>query len=332
MSGKSNNPKLLAELKKGVLAGDRTALARAITLVESTRAEDKLAAVELIEALLPNAGKSIRIGVTGIPGVGKSTFIEALGLYLVGEGRRVGVLAVDPSSSKSGGSILGDKTRMSELAAQQAAFIRPSPTSGQLGGVAAHSREAMLLLEAAGYDVILVETVGAGQSEVEVAGMVDCFLVLQLPGAGDELQGIKKGVLELADIVVVNKAEQDNKERATLAVRDLKAALQIVTGAEALWRPPVLMASALEKIGIKEAWQAICEFEKTSKETGQWHDKRSEQNLFWMWAIIEAELRADFRANRDVNKALASLKKGVKEGRISAPGAARRLLGEYLPK
>jgi len=330
MTGKSKKPNHSAELKRGVLAGQRTALARAITLVESTRPEDKQAAVRLIEDLLPKTGQAIRIGVTGIPGVGKSTFIEALGLFLAGQGKRVGVLAVDPSSSLSGGSILGDKTRMSELAAHDLTFIRPTPTSGQLGGVAAHSREAMLLLEAAGYEVILVETVGAGQSETDVASMVDCFLVLQLPGAGDELQGIKKGILELADIVIVNKAEGDNKKRATLALRDLKAALAIITDASAPWRPPVLMASALEKTGIEEVWAAICEYEKTSKATGLWLDKRSSQNEFWMWKIIEAELQANFRANRNVKKALEKAQKEVKEGRISALGAARRLLREYL--
>ncbi len=327
-AGPGNNS--IDDLKKGVLAGQRTALARAITLVESTLKDDQGAAEQLVEALLAKTGKSIRIGVTGIPGVGKSTFIEALGLYLADQGRRVGVLAVDPSSVRTGGSILGDKTRMSELAAQKNAFIRPSPASGQLGGVAAHSREALLLLEAAGYDVILVETVGAGQSETDVAGMVDCFLVLQLPGAGDELQGIKKGVLELADIVVVNKAEGENKNRATLAARDLKAALQIITGSEAAWRPPVLMVSALERTGIKELWRKICQFEEISKQTGLWDEKRRAQNIFWMWAVIEASLMASFKANKRMNTSLQSLQERVKSGRISALRAARQLLDEYL--
>ena len=320
------------ELKKGVLTADRTALARAITLVESTRGDDQAAAEELVEALLPETGKSIRIGVTGIPGVGKSTFVEALGLYLAGEGRRVGVLAVDPSSVRTGGSILGDKTRMSELAAHKAAFIRPSPASGQLGGVAAHSREALLLLEAAGHDVILVETVGAGQSETDVASMVDCFLVLQLPGAGDELQGIKKGVLELADIVVVNKAEGENKKRATLAVRDLQAALQIITDSEAAWRPPVLMVSALERTGIAEVWNKVLEFEKTAKNNDLWDKKRAGQNIFWMWAAIEASLSADFKSNKRVKSRLETLNKGVRMGDVSALRAAQLLLADYLKK
>jgi len=320
------------DLKKGVLTADRTVLARAITLVESTRRDDQAAAEKLVEALLPETGKSIRIGVTGIPGVGKSTFVEALGLYLAGEGRRVGVLAVDPSSIRTGGSILGDKTRMSELAAHKAAFIRPSPASGQLGGVAAHSREALLLLEAAGHDVILVETVGAGQSETDVASMVDCFLVLQLPGAGDELQGIKKGMLELADIVVVNKAEGENKKRATLAVRDLQAALQIITNSEAAWRPPVLMVSALERTGIAEVWDKVLKFEKTAKNNDLWDKKRAGQNLFWMWAAIEASLNADFKSNKRVKSRLETLNKGVRMGDVSALRAAQLLLADYLKK
>lgn len=319
-----------AKLAKAILGGDTALLSRAITLVESTRQDHQAAARALMDRLIPHAGKSIRIGVTGIPGVGKSTFIEAFGLYLLGQGKRVGVLAVDPSSARSGGSILGDKTRMRELAHAKGAYIRPSPASGKLGGVAAHTREAMLLAEAAGFNVILVETVGAGQSETDVARMVDFFLVLQIPGAGDELQGIKKGILELADMVVVNKAEGENKDRAVMAVRDLKAALHIVTPKEAAWAPPVMMASALKREGIEAVWQKIQTFEAAEKKAGRFAEKRKSQSIYWMWEVLGEGLMAAFRRDRKVSAALSGIEEAVREGRKSPLQAAEELLQGYF--
>ena len=245
--------KLAAEVR----SGDRRGLAKAITLVESTRPDHQRQAQELLEMLLPATGKAARVGITGVPGVGKSTFIESFGLYLIGEGKQVAVLAVDPSSSRSGGSILGDKTRMAELSASPHAFIRPSPSAGSLGGVAQRTREAMLVCEAAGYDVVLVETVGVGQSEVAVASMVDFFLVLMLPGGGDELQGIKKGILEIADALAVNKADGDNLGRAQRAVAEYRSALRLFRHGSANWAPPVVPISALESSGMDEVWKII---------------------------------------------------------------------------
>lgn len=325
-----NNLSKLDKLVKKITSGDATALGQAITFVESRRPDHQAFSEKLLEKIMPKTGKSIRIGITGVPGVGKSTFIEALGLYLVGEGKRVGVLAVDPSSLISRGSILGDKTRMSELANARNVFIRPTPSTGILGGIAPHTREAILLLEAAGHDVILVETVGAGQSETDVAKLVDFFMLLQLPGAGDELQGIKKGVLELADMIVINKADDENRTKAIEAVRDFKAALHIVTGHDALWKPPVLMCSALAREGIESIWVRVSEYEKIAKNSGSWNAKRCDQNLFWMWAIIEAQLFDDFKGRKGVLALLKTVEKEVKTGKKQPFMAAQELLGNYF--
>jgi len=267
-----------------VLVADRTWLGRAVTLIESTRSEDRIAAMELLGRLLPHSGGARRIGITGVPGVGKSTFSDALGTQLTAQGGRVAVLAVDPSSSVSGGSILGDKTRMPNLAVQDAAFIRPSPSSGSLGGVTRTTRETMTVVEAAGFDVVLVETVGVGQSETAVADMVDFFLVLMLPGAGDELQGIKKGVLELADALVVNKSDGGNEIAAQRAMRDYRAALSLTAPVNATWVPPVLTASAIHKTGLEQVISQIEAYFGAMTESGHLASRRSAQQVRWMWA------------------------------------------------
>lgn len=320
------------ELVRAIQKGERPAIAKAITLVESTRAEDRQQAEALLKALGPGQKETIRIGITGIPGVGKSTFIQAFGLYLLQKGKKVGVLTVDPSSERTKGSILGDKTRMPELSQKENAFIRPSPTSGKLGGVNPHTREAIMVLEAAGYDVILVETVGAGQSETEVAHMVDLFMVLQIPGAGDELQGIKKGVFELADLIVINKAEKENKNKALLAVRDVNTALKIITGERAGWTPPVLMCSALEGTGIAEIWQKILEFQKIKKTAGQWAEKRAHQALYWMKAIIEDRLLWEFLNDPETRKRMPGLEAEVRTGKTTPSEAANLLLEAFRKK
>lgn len=309
----------------GVLAGERRALAKAITLIESTRADHQERAGRLLDALLPHTGKSLRIGLTGVPGVGKSTFIEAFGLFLVGLGKRVAVLAVDPSSSLSGGSILGDKTRMERLSQSEAAFIRPSPSAGALGGVAEKTREALLLCEAAGFDVVIVETVGVGQSETAVAGMTDAFVLLQLPNAGDELQGVKRGIMELADLVVINKADLD-AAAAERAAQGLRAALALLHPSASGWRPPVLMASAHRGQGIEAVWQALREFERTQRASGAWDDKRRRQALAWMWQAIDAGLRHRFREHPAVRALLPELSRAVEAGEASPTAAAQRLL------
>jgi len=255
-------------LAASVRAGSRAALARAITLVESRRADHQAAARELVQLLIPETGKAIRVGITGSPGVGKSTTIDVLGMYLIGQGHKVAVLAVDPSSARTGGSILGDKTRMAMLSAEPDAFIRPSPSSGTLGGVAAKTREAMLLCEAAGFDVVLVETVGIGQSETAVCDMTDFFLALMLPGGGDELQGIKKGLIELADMIAINKADGDNLKRATVTAGDYRGALHILTPRSEHWHPPVVTYSALAKTGVEELWQKILEHRTAMNASG----------------------------------------------------------------
>ena len=312
-------------LADGVLAGDRRALAKAITLVESTLPEHRRRAQQLLDTLLPHTGRSIRVGISGVPGVGKSTFIEALGMVLIEDGHRVAVLAVDPSSTVHGGSILGDKTRMELLSQRPEAFIRPSPSSGSLGGVAEHTREALRLCEAAGYDIIIVETVGVGQSETAVAAMTDAFVLLMLPNAGDDLQAIKKGIMELADLVVFNKADLD-PTAAQLAAAQMRSALSMLHPASANWQPPVLTLSAIRKDGLVEFWQVIETLRSTLAASGEFEAKRRHQALAWMWQQIDAGLRGRFRENPAVKTALTEISVSVESGVTTPAAAAQRLL------
>jgi LAO/AO transport system kinase len=313
-------------LAAGVRAGDRRALAKAITLVESTRADHQQAAQRLLELLLPATGRAARIGISGVPGVGKSTFIEAFGLFLVERGMRVAVLAVDPSSARSGGSILGDKTRMARLAVAPEAFIRPSPAAGSLGGVARRTREALLVCEAAGYEVVLVETVGVGQSEYAVAAMVDFFLVLMLAGAGDELQGMKKGILELADALAINKADGDNVARATRAAAEYSAALHLFRPRSAHWDPPVLTVSALEARGMDQIWDAIERHRAALDACGELAAKRRAQQRDWLWAMIDEGLKRHFLGRPDVARLLPEIETAVLDAKLTPTEGARRLL------
>lgn len=313
------------DLVADVLAGRRRALAKAITLVESSRADHQERAAAVLDALLPHTGRSLRIGLTGVPGVGKSTFVEAFGLHLISQGLRVAVLAIDPSSSRSGGSILGDKTRMERLCQQEAAFIRPSPSSGTLGGVAEKTREALLVCEAAGFDVVIVETVGVGQSETVVAGMTDVFVLLQLPNAGDDLQAIKKGIMELADVVIYNKTDLD-ATAAERAVMQMRSALGLLHPASANWRPPVLRTSALHGEGIEAVWQTLQAYRDTMTASGELADKRRRQALAWMWQLIDAGLRHRFREHPAVRAALPATVSAVETGAAAPTAAARRLL------
>ncbi len=312
-------------LVEGVLAGRRRALAKAITLVESTRADHRQRAQTVLEALLPATGRSIRIGISGVPGVGKSTFIEALGMYLIAQQHRVAVLAVDPSSSVTGGSILGDKTRMELLSQRTEAFIRPSPSGGSLGGVAAKTREALLLCEAAGYDIIRVETVGVGQSETAVAGMTDCFVLLQLPNAGDDLQAIKKGIMELADVVVFNKADID-PTAAQAAASQMRSALGMLKSASPAWRPPVLTLSAMRKDGLDGFWDTISRFREALTASGDFAARRRHQALDWMWQQINDGLQSRFREHAGIKAALPELARAVEAGSVAPGAAAQRLL------
>ena len=315
-------------LVEGVLGGQRRSLAKAITLIESTRADHQQRAQQVLNALLAKTGRAIRIGISGVPGAGKSTFIEALGVWLIEQGKKLAVLAVDPSSSVSGGSILGDKTRMELLSQREEAFIRPSPSAGSLGGVAEKTREAMLLCEAAGFDVIIIETVGVGQSETTVAGMVDIFCLLQLPNAGDDLQAIKKGIVEIADLVVINKADID--PRATAVVRaQWRNALHMLRPASPNWAPPVLAVSALHKEGIADFWAAIENYRQALTPTGEFAAKRQHQALSWMWQLIDSGLRQHFRHHPRVQENLPALTKSVEEGHTTPAAAAYALLG-YL--
>ena len=310
----------------GVLSKNRRMVAKTITLIESSHRSHQKMAKEIIDALLPNTGKAVRIGITGVPGVGKSTFIETFGMHLVKEGHRVAVLAVDPSSSKSGGSIMGDKTRMERLSLESNAFIRPSPTGGTLGGVSRRTRETMIICDAAGFDVIIVETVGVGQSETTVASMVDFFLVLMLAGAGDELQGIKKGVLELADAIAINKADGDNVENAKKAQKEYQKALNLLTPSSKNWSPPVLTCSAITMQGIEEIWHTIADHRKTIEESGELGDKRRKQSLDWMWALVEESLKDRFFNNPEVKKALPKIIEAVEQQAIAPSAAAYQLL------
>jgi len=309
-----------------VRAGNRRALAKAITLVESTRRDHQEAAQRLFEVLLPHTGGAVRVGVSGVPGVGKSTFIEALGLYLIGLGKRVAVLAVDPSSALSGGSILGDKTRMPRLATAPEAFVRPSPSAGSFGGVTRRTREALLVCEAAGYDVVLVETVGVGQSEFAVASMVDFFLVLLLGGAGDELQGMKKGILELADALAINKADGDNVGRAERAAAEYRAALNLFTHASPLWDPPVVTVSALEERGIDRIWAVIEDHRARLVAANELDTKRRDQQQAWLWSMIDDGLKRHFLARADVARLLPEMEAAVASATVTPTEAARRLL------
>ena len=326
------------DLQKAILgsAGDlqRRAIAKSISLLESTRVDHRLQAASLLAALLPDSGKSLRLGISGVPGVGKSTFIEVLGLYLIGKGHRVAVLTVDPSSSVSGGSILGDKTRMEKLSVHPSAFIRPSPSSGTLGGVAARTREAMLACEAAGYDVVLVETVGVGQSETAVAGMTDMFVLLQLPNAGDELQAIKKGVMELADLIVVNKSDID-PPAAMRAQAQITSSLRL-TGQhgnpataqhdDTVWHPQVVQTSALQGQGLEAFWSAVQRYQQLQGANGGIGRRRRDQALTWLWERIDAGLRQGFREHPQVAQELAACSQAVADGSLVASIAAQRLL------
>jgi LAO/AO transport system kinase len=324
---------LLDRLLGGPGAVQRRAIAKTITLLESTRADHRLRADALLNALLPHSGQSFRLGISGVPGVGKSTFIEVLGLYLIAQGHRVAVLAVDPSSSVSGGSILGDKTRMEHLSVHDSAYIRPSPASGTLGGVAERTRESMLVCEAAGYDVVIVETVGVGQSEIAVAGMSDMFVLLQLPNAGDDLQAIKKGVMEIADLVVINKADLD--EHAAIKARaQISSSLRMFAlhGAhdQLTWTPQVLQMSALKSQGVDAFWQTVTHYRDLQERSGRLLSRRHAQDKAWMWERIEAGLKARFRSHPQVCEMLPALSAEVNAGRVAASVAARRLL-DLLP-
>ncbi|MDT0138578.1 methylmalonyl Co-A mutase-associated GTPase MeaB [Acidovorax sp. PRC11] len=312
----------------------RRAMAKAITLLESTRADHRAQGDELLTALLPHTGNAFRLGLSGVPGVGKSTFIEALGLYLIGQGHRVAVLTIDPSSTVSGGSILGDKTRMEQLSVHPQAYIRPSPSSGTLGGVAEKTREAMLVCEAAGYDVVIVETVGVGQSETAVAGMADMFVLMQLPNAGDDLQAIKKGVMEIADLVVINKADID-PHAATRAEAQITSSLRLIgqhgnpehaRHDDTLWHPRVLQISALEGRGVDAFWAAVRDFRRVQGANGRLDARRRRQAQSWMWERIDAGLKQAFRAHPQVQALLPALREDVLGGRVAASTAARQLL------
>jgi LAO/AO transport system kinase len=310
-------PPDIAALICRMRAGDRAALGRAITLVESRRPDHQRAAHLMVQSLLPHTGVARRVGITGAPGVGKSTTIDALGSHLVGLGHKVAVLAVDPSSARTGGSILADKTRMARLAADARAFIRPSPAAGTLGGVAAKTRETMLLCEAAGYDVILVETVGTGQSETAVADMTDFFLALMLPGAGDELQGLKKGLVELADMIAINKADGDNLARAKAAAAEYRAALHILTPRLTEWKPPVVTYSALTGTGIGQMWEEILAYHRRVSATDAFAARRREQQVKWMWALLEDRLRSRLATDPKLKTKLPQTERAVAEGTLS---------------
>jgi LAO/AO transport system kinase len=322
----TNNGDRVDELAAAVRSRDRAALPRAITLLESTRRDHREQAQQLLLALTPDAGTGYHVGITGVPGVGKSTTIEALGMYLIERGHQVAVLAVDPSSTRTGGSILGDKTRMPQLATHPDAYIRPSPTSGTLGGVAKATRETIVLLEAAGFDVILVETVGVGQSEVAVSNMVDTFVFLTLARTGDQLQGIKKGVLELADIVVVNKADGEHLREARKAARDLSGVIRLIYPRKTLWRPPVLTMSALEGTGLEELWETIERHRDVLGQAGEFDARRRTQQVDWTWQMVRDTVLDRVLSNPDVRKARAEVERQVLAGELTPTLAAQQIL------
>ena len=311
---------------QGVLNGDRRLIAKTITVIESSLIAHQRLAHTIVDLLLPYSGKAIRLGITGVPGVGKSTFIESLGTMLVEKGHGVAVLAVDPSSKRSGGSVLADKTRMEKLAVEEKAFIRPSPSGGTLGGVARKTRETMVVCEAAGFDVVIVETVGVGQSETTVASMVDFFLVLMIAGAGDELQGIKKGILEIADAVAVNKADGDNIEKAEFARKQYETALHFLAPSSPNWTPPVLTCSALEMIDIDVIWETVLKHHKTFTQTGELKANRKKQAVDWMWSLVKEGLKDRFYQHPEVKKNLPETIRDVEKGTIASTVAASRLL------
>ena len=317
-------------LAQAVLDGDRRALARAITLVESTRRDHRDEAKALLEELMPHTGGSIRVGISGSPGVGKSTFIEALGNHLVDEGHRVAVLTVDPSSAISGGSILGDKTRMETLSRRPEAYIRPSPSGNTLGGVTRRSRETLLLCEAARFDVIIVETVGVGQSETKVADMTDMFVLLLLPGGGDQLQGIKRGIMELADLILINKADGDTEALAAQSAIEYRNALQLLRPRSPDWKVEVQTCSARDNIGVADAWAVIKRHQDTLQSSGELASRRAEQARSWLWSEVKDSLLADLTENAEVRKHIKDLEEAASEGRMSAAAAAERLLEIYL--
>lgn len=319
----------LENLVDGVLSGKRRHLAKAITLVESKKASDKHLASELLSRLMPYTGRSIRLGISGVPGAGKSTFIEAFGSYLIEKGHKVAVLAVDPTSQISGGSILGDKTRMEGLSKSDNAFIRPSPSGDSLGGVARKTREAMLLCEAAGYDFIIIETVGVGQSEITVSNMVDLFTLIQVPNTGDELQGMKRGIMEIADIILINKSEGDNRPKAEIAKKQIEFALHLTLEQNDIWQTPVLLVSALTSDGIEEFWHKVEKFIDLMKNSGKFDKKRGEQNLAWMWSYIMDTLKDDLMSNKEVKHLLSTYTNDVKTGKINPTKAGEEILSRF---
>lgn len=311
---------------RGVLEGNRRVLAKTITVIESSHPSHQGLARSILDGLIPNTGKAVRLGVTGVPGVGKSTFVESLGMMLVKKGHRLAVLAVDPSSRRSGGSVMADKMRMEKLSVEENAFIRPSPSGATLGGVARKTREAMLVCEAAGFDVIIVETVGVGQSETEVSYMVDFFLVLMLAGAGDGIQGIKKGVLELADAVAINKADGDNVDKAKNARKEYESALHLLIPSTLTWTPPVLVCSSVEMTGISEIWNIVLDHRDKMTKSGELGLNRKKQSVNWMWALVEEGLKERFHNNPDVKKLLSKITREVEKGIKASPVGADELL------
>jgi LAO/AO transport system kinase len=326
---KSRKPTSVADYVAGVLSGDRAQLARAITLTESRNTTHQAMAQDMLMSLLPRTGNSLRIGISGLPGAGKSTFIDAFGTMLTGLGHKVAVLAVDPTSSRTGGSILGDKTRMAQLSVDPNAFIRPSPTGGTLGGVARATREAILVCEAAGYDIVLVETVGVGQSEITVAEMVDFFLVLMIAGGGDELQGIKKGVLEIADMIAVTKADGDNVRRADSTAADYRYALRIITPVSPTWTPVVVTVSALENRGLDTLWEKIAHHRRLMTDSGERDKKRRSQQIRWMWALVEDRLMARLKTHPATKALIPKLEADIGAGRLTPVVGMERLLAAF---